>query len=100
MNDWNEFIAQFGAVPNLAGAQCRGRTELFDATIETSRERTLEEVEYARAAAKRLCGTCPALNPCRQWLDSLPRTKKPPGVVAGRLNDDVLAQIPVSGEPT
>jgi hypothetical protein len=34
----------------------------------------------------RLCQHCPALPRCESWMDSLPRRKRPLGVVAGRLN--------------
>lgn len=38
-----------------------------------------------RQLAVRTCGQCPALAPCGQWLDGLPRSRRPGGVVAGRL---------------
>jgi hypothetical protein len=57
--------------PHLPGAACRGRWELFD-----DRGRQAEAIQ--------LCQSCPALALCRQWVDSLKPSQRPPGVIAGR----------------
>ena len=49
--------------------------EVFDATGDPDVE------EYAL----HLCADCPALEACREWFDGLPRTRRPTGVVAGRV---------------
>jgi len=83
---WDEFRIQLGEVPALPGARCRGRTELFDATIHPERGGSIDDLQYARNRASDLCGACPALNRCRAWVDSLPPNQRPHGVIAGRLN--------------
>ena len=62
-------------IPKLEGAKCSGEWAVFDETDNP------EIVEYAC----HLCASCDALAACREWFDSLPRTRRPEGVVAGRL---------------
>jgi len=73
------------ATPRLPAARCAGRWELFDATIEAATTGTGGAAELAarRAEALRLCAGCPELDPCQQWLHSLPPKVRPLGVVAG-----------------
>lgn len=73
-----------GSVPALPGALCRGDWELFDATI-AQRGGNREYLAYARRAAVSLCQSCPALDPCRAWLDGLPATARPHAVTAGQI---------------
>lgn len=81
-----EFLAALAAaLPSLPGARCRGRGELFDATISGVRGAPHEDLEYARNAALRLCHQCPALLACTRWLESLPTDQRPLGVIAGRI---------------
>jgi WhiB family redox-sensing transcriptional regulator len=61
--------------PRLPGALCTGRPELFDGDDTAARE-----------AAAALCRACPSLAACRQWVRSLPRSSRPPGVVAGPIS--------------
>lgn len=79
MDIWDELVVQLATVPDLPGARCRGRWELFDAGIEKH-----ADAHYAREAAKKLCQVCPALHCCTAWIDSLPAHQRPVGVVAGR----------------
>jgi WhiB family redox-sensing transcriptional regulator len=71
------------SIPNLPDAACKRRWRVFDEqddpTIHPDIRRRLE------ATAIGICRTCPALNPCRQWLDSLPSDQRPYGVTAGRI---------------
>jgi hypothetical protein len=70
-------IDLLGAVldaPRLPSPQlCRGKSELFDDYEDP------EVVEYCQSR----CQSCPALAACGQWLDSLPKSKRPFGVIAG-----------------
>ncbi|OBA65779.1 hypothetical protein A5633_03395 [Mycolicibacterium elephantis] len=68
--------------PLLEGAACLGKSDLMDPP-DAGEDPDHQNGRLARA--KRLCRTCPALNPCRSWLNTLPRNKKPTGVVAGQL---------------
>lgn len=74
MNGTGLFDA-LGSIPDLTGARCRGRSQIFDETED------IDLVEYAQS----LCQACPALRACTSWLGSLPPRKRPPGVVAGRV---------------
>lgn len=66
-------------VPTLDGAACKGRPEVFDAQPPKAPDR-----DYLHLRARRIClRQCPALAQCRAWLDSLPSTRRPEGVVAG-----------------
>ncbi len=63
-------------IPDLHGAACRGRAQLFDVADRHDRQ------GIARAQA--VCASCPVLGDCRAWLAGLPRLARPCGVVAGR----------------
>jgi hypothetical protein len=63
------------AIPDLAGAACRGHADLFD-VARTDRA--------AIVKAKTICASCPVLDDCRAWLADQPATLRPCGVVAGR----------------
>lgn len=89
-----ELLAELAAgIPALRGARCVGSHELFDAAITAERNGRPEEArearDYARRAALELCAQCPALDPCRAWLDSLPAPQRPPGVIAGRVHTGI-----------
>ncbi len=75
-------------IPELPGARCKGREELFDQTITRPGGGNHDDtVTYARRAATRLCASCPALTQCAAWVDGLPRSQRPTGVVGGKLTD-------------
>lgn len=73
------------SAPDLPQARCRGRHQLFDASIEADRPGPGGAVELAQARTEALaeCRACPELAPCRQWFDRLAPRHKPLGVIAG-----------------
>ena len=82
MNPFEELLSAMARVPILRGARCRGRHELFDAPGCDEPD----DVAQARTdQALRICQSCPALDACTGWVDSLPASKRPPGVIAGRI---------------
>lgn len=88
MSDWNTISALLDGVPDLPGARCAGRWDLYERTVCEHRldgQPARAELESARAAALRLCETCPALRPCRNYLQGLPIAHRPPGVIAGQV---------------
>ncbi|WP_176562209.1 helix-turn-helix domain-containing protein [Mycolicibacterium palauense] len=97
IDHFGEMVGQLGAVPELPGARCRGRHELFDATVVGVRGEPPDNLEYARQTAARLCATCPALHQCTAWLDSLPADQRPLGITAGRL---ITTDRPAPGRAT
>lgn len=48
--------------PNLASAACRGRHELYDSHDPSD-----------VASAQRICAGCPALQACKQWVETSPQ---------------------------
>jgi WhiB family redox-sensing transcriptional regulator len=82
MTPLDELLSSLIGAPHLPGARCRGRPHLFDPAGAGENATT---VEQRHAQALGLCQRCPALDLCAEWLDSLPRQKKPEGVIAGRL---------------
>ncbi|MGV0618170.1 hypothetical protein ABQE58_25080 [Mycolicibacterium elephantis] len=66
----------------LPHAFCRERPELFDPPAADTHP---DDADYAERAALRLCRACPELNPCAAWVESLPKSKRPCGVVAGQV---------------
>lgn len=88
MSDWDTMRALLAGAPDLPGARCKGRCDLFERTTGEDRaagRATAAELDDARRAALRLCETCPALHPCREYLRALPIAHRPRGVVAGQV---------------
>jgi hypothetical protein len=86
--NWESISALLAGVPDLPGARCRGRADLFEATVgvrPVDGRPTRAELENARTAALCLCATCPALDACRAWLDGLGPARRPRGVIAGQV---------------
>lgn len=82
MTTMDSLLGSLLGVPSLPGAKCRGRSHLFDAAEQYE---PAEIVEQRHNQAKRLCAGCSSLETCRTWLESLPLSRKPVGVVAGRV---------------
>lgn len=80
-----DLFAALAAIPRLPDAACKGRSELFD---EARPHEAPDDVAYRHAAATRICQDCPALQPCRAWVDSLKPSQRPVGVVCGRVTTE------------
>lgn len=73
--------------PELPGAACTQDPRLFDPR-RAERYAGGEKPDTAaqrHAAAAAICHRCPVLHACRRWLDTVPRNRRPTGIVAGRL---------------
>ncbi len=81
-NTLYDLLAALVGAPALPGAKCRGRAHLFD---PAERGEDPDLTEYRHQHALTLCRTCTALASCGEWVDSLPKSKKPAGVIAGRI---------------
>ena len=94
MPDWDTMRALLESIPALDGARCKRRADLFERTSGENRAagRTTTELDNARREALWLCETCPALHPCREYLQGLPAAQRPRGVVAGQV-------VTSSGQP-
>ena len=77
----NLMLALAGAV-SLPGARCRNRSHLFDAA-EPNEEPGTVAARHSQAIG--LCNLCPSFQKCGEWLYSLPPSRRPSGVVAGRV---------------
>ena len=66
-------------LPDLTGAACAGRSDLFDLRPVPGDHRAYRE-------ALALCARCPVLAACGAWFASLPTAERPPGVIAGRVH--------------
>ncbi|MGY4646520.1 WhiB family transcriptional regulator [Mycobacterium sp. URHB0021] len=73
MSDWASLAAALAALPDLSGAKCLNRWQIFD-EIDNP-----EITEYA----SHLCHSCPVLDACEAWVQGLPRNRRPRGVVGG-----------------
>lgn len=88
MPDWDTMRTLLESIPDLHGARCKRRADLFERTTGEDRaagRTTTEELDNARREALWLCETCPALHPCREYLQGLPAAQRPRGVVAGQV---------------
>ena len=77
-----ELFGALSGIPALPGARCIGRWALFDAREERE-DPTVVRDRHEQALG--LCRLCPALADCTAWFESLPRGKRPQGVIAGRV---------------
>lgn len=106
MTSPSDFLSEFSDVPDLDGAACKGRHELFDATVYQGPHKAGEvriDIGYAREKAMQICATCPAIKSCSEWVDSIPAYRRPAGVVAGqvkfRSNKNGKPLLPGEGGP-
>lgn len=90
MPDWTTMRALLAGIPDLDGARCKGRADLFERTVSEYRidgqpaSASTELVANARSEALRICNVeCPMVDACRAWLGALPAAQRPRGVVAG-----------------
>ncbi len=77
-----DLFAAIGVAPALPGARCRGRHALFD---EAGKDESPEVVQQRHTQALGLCAGCTALASCSAWFDTLPKEKRPLGVIAGKV---------------
>lgn len=89
MTNWDTMRALLESIPDLDGARCKGRSDLYERTVGEHRmtgQIAMTELDDARREALRLCNDgCPALDPCRAWLGALPAAQRPRGVIAGQV---------------
>jgi hypothetical protein len=76
-------IAELSDIPALPGARCRGREKLFDAAMRHDGGRR----GGSRRAARRVCAGCPCLATCAAWVEALPPSRRPVGIVGGLIVD-------------
>jgi WhiB family redox-sensing transcriptional regulator len=96
MSDWDTTRALLTGIPDLRGASCKRKSGLFERTAGEHHKAgrlTKTELDDARREALRLCASCCAALECRAWLDALPVSRRPTGVVAGLV-------ITTSGTPS
>ena len=61
-------------IPRLAGAKCKGKSAVWESDDLELREYALHQ-----------CASCPALAACESFFLSLKPSKRPIGVIAGRV---------------
>lgn len=83
-DDMGGLLGALTGAPRLPGARCVGRSALFD-SIEPGEDP--EAADERVEAAKHICGTCRALPDCDEWVMSLARSRRPPGVTGGVYRD-------------
>jgi hypothetical protein len=79
MFDIDALLSAIRAAPDLTGARCTGRSQLFDEQPHTAKG------ELNERRAIRCCRHCPVLAACATWLAALPPNQRPPGVIAGQI---------------
>lgn len=82
-DDLDGLLGALIGAPHLPGAQCQGRHQMFDPPGD---HEPPEQVAQRHTAAKHLCQICPSITSCARWFESLPRTRRPPGVIAGQIH--------------
>lgn len=77
-----DLLSALRGVPDLPGAKCRGKYDLFDPARD---DEDAPDAERRHRAALEVCAGCPALDACGAWLESLRTEDRPLGVIAGRI---------------
>jgi hypothetical protein len=72
----SDLLDELAAAPRLSGAACRRHGDLFDTALN-SRGAAAEQAIV-------ICRSCPALQECRAWVESM--RPRPLGVFGGQLN--------------
>ena len=82
---WVSLLAELlRGTPKLDGA-CVGRWPgLWD---PPTKDEDPPDSEYRHSRALTICRNCSCLDACASWVEGLPRSQRPAGVVAGRLPD-------------
>jgi hypothetical protein len=75
MPTFDTLIAALAGVPRLRGAECGGRSELFDPPAPDTPP---DDADFITHTALRLCAGYPALAACSRWFESLPKQQRPP----------------------
>jgi hypothetical protein len=83
VTNFDTLMAAIAGAPALHGARCRGKGHLFDGA-EAGESPAVVEQRHAQALG--LCSRCPSLTRCETWFLGLPKSKRPPGVVAGQVH--------------
>ncbi|BBY91331.1 hypothetical protein MGALJ_10000 [Mycobacterium gallinarum] len=84
MSEWNGLVNALFGIPDLAGAACWGRWDLFDPEREREPGQQSEDPHDRHQLAVSIClNECPVLDQCRAWVDSLKPSQRPIGVIAG-----------------
>lgn len=84
MNDFEKLLSALAGVPVLRSARCRGHHATFDPPGDGE---AADTAAARHAQALTICSACPALEPCRAWVEGLPNKQKPSGVVAGQIRN-------------
>ena len=83
---WSSLSGVLVGIPDLPGAACWGRWDLFDPEREREPGQRIEDAYDRHQLAVSIClNECPSLDACRSWVESLKPSKRPVGVVAGRV---------------
>ena len=86
---WVSLLADIlRGVPRLDGALCQDRHMLFDPPAQ-GEQLGDPSVHDRHNMALSLCESCPCLTQCAAWVDGLPDSKRPAGVVAARRPDSL-----------
>lgn len=83
---WEGLASSLSGIPDLPGAACRGRCDLFDPEREREPGQSPEDPHDRHQLAKSICvNECPCMDACRSYVESLSPSKRPIGVVAGKV---------------
>lgn len=91
-----QWSAMIRSAPDLRGALCAG-SDRWDYDLDQAGETPTERTERLERAVA-ICRRCPVLAQCRSWVETLPPSKRPTGVVGGRL-DGAAGQFRVEPVP-
>jgi hypothetical protein len=90
----SSLLAMAARGPDLSGAVCADPVvrEVFDRAADARIAGAVAEAAWA-------CGRCPALAACRAWVEALPHSQRPRGVVGGLVVTDRPKSSALRGAP-
>lgn len=77
---YDNLLNALRGAPALPGARCRGKPHLFDPPAPREHPETTAQ---RHNQALGLCALCPSLGACQDWVNGLPRGRRPLGITAG-----------------
>lgn len=79
-----ELFGALAGLPRFDSPACTDHIWLYDEAVgDRNPGVATAETSFARRTCIEICGSCESLQPCREWLLSLPKSKRPLGVCGG-----------------
>jgi WhiB family transcriptional regulator, redox-sensing transcriptional regulator len=77
----DDLMSVLTGIPDLPGARCKSRSHIWESDDPELQEYAIHQCGRDPSSP----ASCPALQACSDWLEDLKPSKRPQGVVAGKV---------------